>query len=179
MGQTRFFRNQCPPIWFPTSPGHTTHLFILSVQHAVLVAAFPPSVLSLATAATMAPQFPSIQSFFKSSKPSTSQAHAQPAAPTQAHSKEPGDGFTKAEVDTVLHPVINESWIPAQEYEKLEIANLVPGPKCVSFQGRVTNFYDQNTLSKRPRAAKGCIKVIVKDDSGALTVSSSPSFLPS
>lgn len=82
-------------------------------------------------------------------------------------------------MDVVLHPVIDESWVPVQEYEELEIANLVPGPKCVSFQGRVANFYDQNTPSKRPKAAKGYVKIVVKDDSGALTVSSSPSSLPS
>ena len=120
----------------------------------------------------MAPQFPSIQSFFKSSKPCTSQAHIQPTTPTHVQPKEPGDGFTEAEVEAVLHPTIDESWVPSQDYEELDIANLVPGPKCVSFQGRVANFYDQNTPSKRPRAAKGCIKIVVKDDSGAVTVSS-------
>lgn len=119
----------------------------------------------------MAPQSASIQSFFKSSKPGTSHAHAQPVASGQTQQKEPGDGFTNAEVDAVLHPVIDESWVPAQDYEEFEIANIVPGPKCVTIQGRVANFYDQNTPSKKPRAAKGCVKIIVKDDSGALTVS--------
>lgn len=119
----------------------------------------------------MAPQSASIQSFFKSSKPGTSLAHAQSVTPSQAQPKEPGDGFTEAEVEAVLHPVIDESWVPAQDYEEFEIASLIPGPKCVTIQGRVANFYDQNTPSKMPRAAKGCVKIIVKDDSGALTVS--------
>ncbi|KAE9988033.1 hypothetical protein EG327_003557 [Venturia inaequalis] len=119
----------------------------------------------------MAPQSASIQSFFKSSKPGTSLAHAQPVASSQIQTNKPGDGFTAAEVEAVLHPVIDESWVPAQDYEEFEIANIVPGPKCVSIQGRVANFYDQNMPSKKPRAAKGCVKIIVKDDSGALTVS--------
>ncbi|TID19035.1 hypothetical protein E6O75_ATG06156 [Venturia nashicola] len=119
----------------------------------------------------MAPnQSASIQSFFKSSKPGTSHAHAQPVASSETQSKEPGDGFTVADVEAVLHPVINDSWVPTQDYDEFEIANLVPGPKCVTIQGRVANFYDQNTPSKKPRAAKGCVKIIVKDDSGALTV---------
>jgi hypothetical protein len=144
----------------------------------VLVTVSPLSVLFVYLAIAMAPQFPSIQSFFKSSKPGTTQAYAQPNAPDQPKSKEPGDGFTEAEVDTVLHPVIDQSWVSAQEYEEFEIANLIPGPKCVSFQGRVANFYNQNTPSKRPRAAKGCVKIIVKDGSGALTVSTHLSFHP-
>jgi hypothetical protein len=126
----------------------------------------------------MGPQFPSIQSFFKSSKPGTSQpqadthAHIQSPAASSSKAKEIGDGFTEMEVDAVLHPTINESWVPAQDYEELEIVNLIPGPKCVSFQGRVANFFVQDTPSKRPRAAKGCVKLIVKDGSGAVTVSS-------
>lgn len=46
----------------------------------------------------------------------------------------------------------------------------MPGPGCVAFMGRVVNFYDQATLSKAPQAAKGCLKVVVKDDTGALMV---------
>jgi len=37
--------------------------------------------------------------------------------------------------------------------------------------GRIVNFYDQTTTSKMPKAAKGCLKMIMKDDTGALTVS--------
>jgi hypothetical protein len=118
----------------------------------------------------MAPQFPSIQSFFKASKSAISQTDTQRNTSSQSQRKEVGDGFTDAEVDAVLHPIIDETWVPAQDYEESKIADLVPGPKRVHFQGRVANFYDQNTPSKRPRAAKGCVKIIVKDDSGALTV---------
>jgi hypothetical protein len=118
----------------------------------------------------MAPLFPSIQSFFKASKSAASQTHTQPNFSSQSPQKEVGDSFTDAEVEAVLHPVVDEAWIPAQNYEESKVADLVPGPKRVHFQGRVANFYDQNTPSKRPRAAKGCVKIIVKDDTGALTV---------
>ncbi|KAF2432419.1 hypothetical protein EJ08DRAFT_131912 [Tothia fuscella] len=110
----------------------------------------------------MAPQNPSIQSFFSSSKPTN-----PPSSPSSAI---PGDGFTPQEVDAVLLPTIDESWMPAQEYEEVEIASLIPGPRCVTLQGRIANFYDQATPSKKPRAAKGCVKVIIKDESGAVTV---------
>ena len=57
-----------------------------------------------------------------------------------------------------------------QNYEETEIGSLVPGPQRVALMGRVANFYDQSTPNKMPQAAKGCVKIIVKDDTGALTV---------
>jgi hypothetical protein len=63
----------------------------------------------------MAPQTPSIQSFFPVSKPT---AHA---APTTQEDGKPGDGFTSEEIDAVLHPTIDESWLPSQDYEEYEI----------------------------------------------------------
>lgn len=68
-----------------------------------------------------------------------------------------------------MHPSA-ENWIPAREYDETDIGSLIPGPQCVTFIGRVANFYDQSTPSKMPQAAKGCVKIIVKDDTGALTV---------
>jgi hypothetical protein len=82
-----------------------------------------------------------------------------------------GDGFTTDEVDAVLHPSIDNSWTPTQDYKESDIGTLDAGPKCVTFMGRIVNFYDQATPSKRPRAAQGYIKLIVADDTGALTVS--------
>lgn len=115
----------------------------------------------------MAPQFPSIQYFFNPSKPNL----VQPGHEKQDALSRVGDGFTDAEVDAVLHPVVDENWLPAQEYDEKEIASLISGPYCATFQGRVANFYDQSAPSKKPRAAKGCLKVIVKDHTGAITVS--------
>lgn len=112
----------------------------------------------------MAPQFPSIQSFFeKDPSPRKSQ---DVSCNLQA---ELGDGFTEAEVDTALHPKLH-TWLPHVEYEHMDIGSLIPGPGCMALVGRIVNFYDQSTPSKRPQAAKGCLKVIVKDDTGAMTV---------
>ena len=43
--------------------------------------------------------------------------------------------------------------------------------------GRIVNFYEltNHGHSKMPRSAKGCIKLVVKDDTGAITVSLLPS----
>lgn len=77
-----------------------------------------------------------------------------------------GDGFDGDETE-LNSPT---GWIPAREYDEVDIAALNPGPQCITVVGRIANFYDQPTPSKMPQAAKGCIKVIVKDDTGALTV---------
>ena len=82
----------------------------------------------------------------------------------------PSDGFTSAEVDTVLRPSINKFWTPTEDYTEMDIENLVSGPRRITFQGRIVNLYDQRTLSQKPHAAKGCMKCVVKDDSGAVTV---------
>ncbi|EON69735.1 hypothetical protein W97_08997 [Coniosporium apollinis CBS 100218] len=113
----------------------------------------------------MAPQFPSIEQFFEKQSSQSPKKRARSSSPSQGR-----DGFTEAEVDAVLHPPANQTWSPPNEYEEIDIAALIPGPKCVTFVGRVANFYDQGTPSKKPRAAKGCVKIIVKDDTGALTV---------
>ncbi len=36
--------------------------------------------------------------------------------------------------------------------------------------GRIVNFYDSPKPSKRPKAAQGCLKIILADDTGAMTV---------
>jgi hypothetical protein len=133
----------------------------------------------------MPPQFPSIQSFFSSSPSKTSsQAGASsptkslaeqlfPSSPSQLPSSssgvETGDGFTADEIDAVLHPP-SAQWTPTQEYEEAAIGSLEPCPKFVTFMGHIVNFYDMVKPSKRPMAAKGCLKLIVADDTGALTV---------
>ncbi|KAF2814234.1 uncharacterized protein BDZ99DRAFT_567896 [Mytilinidion resinicola] len=66
--------------------------------------------------------------------------------------------------DAVLHPTLDNSWTPTQDYEELDV-----GAQCVTFVGRIVNLYNQLTPSKAPKAAKGCIKLIVADDAGALT----------
>lgn len=118
----------------------------------------------------MTRQFPSIQSFFgiaqRTSAPNQSTSEVAPPAPSMT----PGDGFTKSELYAALHPDITEPLNPGRDYEKSDISSLCPGPKCLSFTGRVSNLFDQTQGSKMPRAAKGCLKLVVKDDSGAITV---------
>lgn len=111
----------------------------------------------------MSPQFPSIQSFFQ---PEVSSAK-RPA--TTGPLSEAGDGFTLKEIEATLQLKLHK-WQPRGHYEEVEIGSLVPGPGCVALMGRVVTFYDQTTASKAPQAAKGCLKVVVKDDTGALMV---------
>jgi hypothetical protein len=96
--------------------------------------------------------------------PST--ASNEPSSPVT----EPGDGFTAEEVDAVLHPP-SAQWAPTHDYEEVLIGSLDAGPKFVTFVGRVVNCYDIVKPSKRPLAARGCLKLMVADDTGALTVS--------
>ncbi len=112
----------------------------------------------------MAPSFPSIQSFFRPESSTEASRASRSIIPTA-----PGDGFTAAEMEEALHPT-PKSWTPRQEYEEMDIGSLIPGPKAVTFMGRIANFFDQQTQSKMPNAAKGFHKVVVGDESGALTV---------
>jgi hypothetical protein len=108
----------------------------------------------------MAPQFPSIQSFFTSSSPSKASS-----LPTT----EPGDGFTTEEVDAVLHPS-SVQWTLTQDYEEVDIKALEPGPKYVTFMGRIVNLYNMPKSSKSELAARGLLKLTVADDTGILSI---------
>ena len=109
----------------------------------------------------MAHRFPSIQSFFHPEAPPERKEAGVPA--------QNGDGFTAEEIEAALHPTL-PPWVLEHEYEEVDIGSLIPGYRRVTFMGRVVNFYDQQTPSKMPNAAKGCLKVVLKDDSGALVV---------
>jgi hypothetical protein len=84
-----------------------------------------------------------------------------------------GDGFTAEEVQEALKPKPAEPWHPQTEYAELDIRDLEPGPKAVTFMGRVANIFDVANTTKTPRSAKGCVKLCVKDDRAAITVFSS------
>lgn len=114
----------------------------------------------------MAPQVPSIQSFFQPEVPPLASHPRKQSAVCQADT---GDGFTSSEVDATLHPTLQE-WHPRSEYTETDIGSLVPGPGCVVLTGRVVNCFDQATPSKMPQAARGCLKIIVKDDTEAFAV---------
>ena len=122
---------------------------------------------SLVNEFMMTYQSPSIQSFFSVSQRNSLVpiSSSGVSAPMVA-----GDGFDQVEVDAILDPSSSQSWIPTCDYEELDITSLHSGPKCVTFMGRVVNYFDQPNASRSPRAAKGCLKVMVKDDTGAITV---------
>ena len=113
----------------------------------------------------MPAQNTSIQSFFQPEVVSLS--HTPLTRPSSK--SDTNDGFTSSEVEVALNPRLHK-WQPRTTYNEVDIGSLVPGPGCVALMGRVVNFYDQTMNSKSPHAAKGCLKVIVKDDTGAFVV---------
>jgi hypothetical protein len=105
----------------------------------------------------------SIQAFF----------HPTPAASSpakQPSSSSIGDGFTPEELEDALKPTPAEPWQPKVDYLECEIRDLYPGPRAVTFMGRVANIFDVANVPKTPRSAKGCVKLCVKDDHDAVTV---------
>lgn len=62
-------------------------------------------------------------------------------------------------------------WQFQDDYEHVSIGELAPGSRKVFFLARVVNLYDQpSTHSKVPKSAKGCLKLLVKDDSALISV---------
>ena len=120
----------------------------------------------------MALHMSSIQSFFEKDPAARKSKAVNGDSQTESN-----DGFTEAEVEAALHPKLHK-WVPRGEYENMDIGSLIPGPGCVALIGRIVNFYDQPTPSKRPHAARGCFKVIIKDDTGVMTVMSIGSQKP-
>lgn len=113
----------------------------------------------------MAHQFPSIQSFFQS------EIHTAMKAPTNlAPPAEAGDGFTPEEIQATLKTTLHK-WQPRCEYPEISISSLQPGPGCFELKGRVVNMQDEKQRSaKMPHAAKGCFKLLVRDDTGVISV---------
>lgn len=133
--------------------------------------------LQVARPGIMAHKTPSIQSFF--------QAQSIPSESQLSSSPKPGDGYTAQELHEALRPTVQETWSPPAKYADRDIADLLPGPECISFMGRVVNVFEKRTppadsassgsvanrsAARMPRGAKGFIKIIVRDDSGAVTV---------
>jgi len=107
----------------------------------------------------------SIQAFFP---PTPRSSPLKPAATSAAAV---GDGFTTEEVEEALRPKPAEPWHPTEDYAECEIRELEPGPRAVSFTGRVANMFDVANTPKTLRSARGCVKLCVKDNTGAITVS--------
>ena len=119
----------------------------------------------------------SIQAFFSPSGTS-SPTKALPS-PLPSSDAPAGDGFTDEEVQEALKPKPAQPWHPTRDYVDTYIGNLQPGPRAVSFMGRIANIFDVANTPKTPRSAKGCFKLCVKDDTGAITVRMCSSTGPS
>jgi hypothetical protein len=106
---------------------------------------------------------PSIQSFYKREVQKNGET-----VPDSEPTKE-GDGFTEEELADALDP-LNRKWNPQREYYELNIDGLIPGPRAVTFVGRVVNV---NTIfgrcPKQPKAT-GWHYVLLRDDSAAISV---------
>ncbi|KAH9826196.1 hypothetical protein Tdes44962_MAKER03714 [Teratosphaeria destructans] len=81
-----------------------------------------------------------------------------------------GDGFTAEELEDALRPRSTADWHPQVEYAECSIRDLYPGPRAVTFMGRVANLYDAANTPKTLKSAKGCMKLCVKDETAAITV---------
>jgi hypothetical protein len=107
--------------------------------------------------------YPSIQAFYKREVPTSAGSAAPPEPPRQ------GDGFTEGELADALDP-LNRKWDPEREYEESGIAELVPGPKAVTFVGRVVNVSTVWGRSQKQPKAAGWHYLILKDDFAAISV---------
>lgn len=106
----------------------------------------------------------SIQSF------SGKEVRLEKTAPAAAELPKAGDGFTEDELASAIDP-LNRKWDPEKEYEELSIDQLIPGPRAVTFVGRIVNLSTRfGSNPKQPRAT-GWHFMIIKDDSGAISVS--------
>lgn len=97
---------------------------------------------------------------------------SSPTKPAAAPPSKPsvGDGFTHQERSDALKPDFAQPWVPPADYEECQIRDLLPGPRAVTFMGRVANIFDIANTPKTARSAKGCVKLCVKDETGAITV---------
>lgn len=64
----------------------------------------------------------------------------------------------------------NGHWQPPHDYEDVSIGELASGPRRVSFTARVVNLHDQTVQSIMSKPARGCLKVVVKDNSALMMV---------
>ena len=66
--------------------------------------------------------------------------------------------------------VMPSHWRPQHDYEDVSIGELASGRRRVSFTARVVNLSHRSVHGKMPRQAKGCLNVLVKDDSALILV---------
>lgn len=108
---------------------------------------------------------PSIQAFYK---PEVRLPH--PINPLPSPTK-PGDGFTEEELSDALDP-LHRKWNPEREYEECGISQLAPGPRAVTFVGRVVNLKTILGTDRKQPKARGFHALILRDDEAAISVGS-------
>jgi hypothetical protein len=108
--------------------------------------------------------YPSIQSFYER-EVAAENRETPPEEPLRR-----GDGFTEQELVDAMDP-LNRKWNPEREYEESTIDQLIPGPKAVTFVGRIVNFTTIFGQSQKQPKASGWHYMLVKDDSAAISVS--------
>jgi hypothetical protein len=108
----------------------------------------------------MPPHQTSIQAFYEQEPPPSAQGDSGQTV---------GDGFDRQE----RHPTCLAGlpqWHPKLEYTAADIADLKPGVDRVEITGRIVYLYHHTRQSKSPTAAKGCWRLVVKDETAAMTV---------
>jgi hypothetical protein len=108
--------------------------------------------------------YPSIQSFYKREISTDTKKY-----PSSSSRTIPGDGFTEEELSDALDP-LHRDWKPEREYEELGIGDLVPGPKAITFIGRVVNVSTIWGRSQKQPKAAGWHYVILKNNTAAISV---------
>lgn len=111
---------------------------------------------------------PSIQSFYRK-EVATSSFPAASSSPTKN-----GDGFTEQELQD---DPLTRQWNPEREYDEVTIAELIPGPRAVTFGGRIVNLSTRMGSSPKQPKATGWHFLIVKDDLAAISVSPAAYFM--
>lgn len=114
----------------------------------------------------MAPSYPSIQSFYKREVPTLAKKEEE----SRSSPSKRGDGFTEEELADALDP-LKRKWNPEREYDECTIDKLIPGPKAVTFIGRIVNLNIIHGSSQKQPKAAGWHYLIVKDDTAAISVS--------
>ena len=161
----------------PSTPNSSTAC-LLSHQKSHLPSASFSACISMAP-----PLCLSIESYFEP-KTITSQGQGKPpkSPPAWSPTNQPsshtisdtGDGFSAYELAKASEPEssleANRQWVSGVGYQHVDIDDLHPGPRRVRIQGRVVNFRHYLQGMKKPPAARGCWRILVKDDTGVISV---------
>ena len=117
----------------------------------------------------MSTPFPTIQNFYPPVSPPSKQ-YPPHEAHSPSKSSTTGDGFTLTERAREINFDPSTQLSPEHDYDEVSIGDLYPGPRYATFTCRVVNMYDQTIESKMPQSAKGCLKILVKDESGTILI---------